>query len=229
MRVLVVEDHKPIAANIGDYLSALGHSVEFAVNGEKGLELALKSDFDLMVLDRMLPRLDGTEVCRRLRGRGRDLPILMLTALDSTADKVVRVEAGADDYLVKPFALAELKVRLDALLRRARPSSKTTAHIADLVYDFGTLEAARGGRAVSLNPTTRKILEYLIRETHRVVLREELERLIWGEKVPEDDVLRVHMHALRAALDRPHKKKLLHTVHGVGYRLADASTAHDAR
>jgi DNA-binding response OmpR family regulator len=219
MRVLVVEDHRPIAANISDYLSGLGHRVEIAANGQRGLELATQQEFDAMVLDRMLPKLSGDEVCRRLRGEGRRLPILMLTALDSTADKVAGFECGADDYLIKPFALAELKVRLEALVRRHKPPS-TALQVADLHYDPQTLEARRGGKLITLNPTTRKLLELLMRETHRVVQRAELEELLWGSEAPEDDVLRVHMHALRAAIDRPFRHKLLRTVHGVGYRLS---------
>ncbi len=224
MRVLVVEDHRPIAANIGDYLSGLGHRVEIAANGQKGLDLALQKDFDVLVLDRMLPKMAGDEVCRRLRAERPRLPILMLTALDTTADKVAGFEAGADDYLVKPFALAELKVRLEALVRRTGHPADLTLRVADLSYDPHTLEARRGGRVLALNPSTRKLLELLMRESHRVVLRAELEQLLWGADAPEDDVLRVHMHALRAAIDRPFRLKLLHTVHGAGYRLsADAA------
>jgi len=225
MRVLVVEDHRPIAANISDYLSGLGHRVEIAPNGQKALELATQHDFDAVVLDRMLPKVSGDDVCRRLRSEGRRVPILMLTALDSTADKVAGFEAGADDYLVKPFALAELKVRLEALVRRSRPPS-ATLRVADLQYDPQTLEARRAGKAIALNPTTRKLLEVLMRESHRVVRRSELEQLIWGDDAPQDDVLRVHMHALRAAIDRPFPKKLLRTIHGAGYRLsADGDAA----
>src|ERR1044071_5795543 len=143
MHVLVVEDHRPIAANISDYLSGLGHRVELAANGQRGLELALAKDFDVMVLDRMLPKLHGDELCKRLRAEGRRLPILMLTALDSTADKVAGFEAGADDYLVKPFALAELKVRLEALVRRTKPAAGSVLRVGDLTYDPGTYKADR--------------------------------------------------------------------------------------
>ena len=221
MRVLVVEDHRPIAANIGDYLSALGHRVELAGNGQKGLELALREDFDVVVLDRMLPRLSGDDLCRRLRQEGRKIPVLMLTALNATDDKVAGFEAGADDYLVKPFALAELKVRLEALVRRTRPQT-AILQVADLIYDGHTMQAQRAGRAVVLNPTTRKLLELLMRNAHRVVPRAELERLLWGADAPEDDVLRVHMHALRAAIDKPFRRRLLRTVHGVGHRLCES-------
>src|SRR5581483_3264262 len=182
-----------------------------APNGQKALELATQHDFDAVVLDRMLPKLSGDDVCRRLRSEGRRVPILMLTALDSTADKVAGFEAGADDYLVKPFALAELKVRLEALVRRSRPAS-AMLRVGDLQYDPQTLEARRAGRPVALNPTTRKLLEFLLRESHRVVRRSELEQLIWGDDAPADDVLRVHVHALRAAIDRPFGKSLLGTL-----------------
>ncbi len=224
MHVLVVEDHRPIAASIGDYLRAHGCEVTLAGNGAKGLELAQQQRFDVLVLDRMLPRLSGDEVCRRLRLEGRSLPVLMLTALDSTQEKVAGFETGADDYLVKPFAMEELRVRLEALVRRHAPPPRTL-RVADLSYDPDTLEARRAGRLLSLNPTTRKLLEYLMRNAHRVVPRAELERLLWGADAPADDVLRVHMHALRVAIDRPFRKKLLSTAHGVGYRLSEADAA----
>jgi len=149
----------------------------------------------------------------------------MLTALDSTQDKIAGFEAGADDYLVKPFALAELKVRLEALVRRAKPAAGAVLRVGDLTYEPSIYKAVRAGRVLSLSPSSRKLLECLMRETHRVVKREELEALLWGGDPPEDDVLRVHMHALRNAIDKPFKQKLLHTVHGTGYRLTTQDDA----
>ena len=222
MRLLIIEDHRDIAAGIADFLRALGHEVQLAGDGVSGLNLAMKGDCDVIVLDRMLPKLDGTELCRRLREHSSQVPILMLTALDTVADKVSGFEAGADDYLPKPFALAELRVRIEALHRRANGAREAQQlRVTDLCYDLGTLQATRAGKPVTLNPTTRKILELLMRASPQVVPRTQLEHELWGRNVPEDDVLRIHIHALRAAVDKPFRSKLLHTVHGAGYRLAD--------
>jgi DNA-binding response OmpR family regulator len=179
------------------------------------------------VLDLMLPGLDGLSLCRRLRQSGRaGIPILMLTAKDLLADKIEGFEAGADDYLVKPFSLVELDARLKALLRRASPQEPPrTLNVGDLRFDLDTLEAERGGEPLKLNPTTRRILVMLMQNANRVVARAELERELWGEQPPEGDFLRAHMHALRTAIDKNFPVKLLQTVHGIGYRL----TAHSDR
>lgn len=219
MRILIIEDDRDLAASLADFLLALGHQSSHAADGISGLKLARDGRPDAIILDRMLPKLDGTELCRRLRQEGLRIPVLMLTAMDSVAEKVAGFEAGADDYLAKPFALAELKARLEALHRRAgRPDR--VLRMGDLTYDLASLEAQRAGKTLPLNPTTRKLLELLMRESPAVVSREALERALWGQDVPEDDVLRIHIHALRSALDKPFRKKLLHTVHGAGYRLS---------
>lgn len=226
MHILVIEDDRDIAEGIREYLSAHGHAAELAFDGGSGLRKAAHGGFDAIVLDRMLPRLDGIELCRRLRAGAQTTPVLMLTALGSLDDRLEGFGAGADDYLIKPFALAELEVRLQALHRRASPAPATPGEalqVADLRYDPVTLLATRQQKNLTLTPTTRRLLEHLMRASPRVVARSELEHLLWGEQVPEGDVLRIHMHALRTAIDRPFKRKLLHTVHGVGYRLsADA-------
>lgn len=222
MRVLLIEDHADLAANVADFLSASGHAVSVANDGHGGLELARTGDFDAVVLDRLLPGLDGTTVCRRLRSEATNsqVPVLMLTALDTVADKLEGFAAGADDYLVKPFALVELRARLDALQRRARTAVRVL-RVADLEYDLDTLIAQRAGRTLTLNPTQRTLLELLMRNTHRVVTRGELEAALWGDEVPDDDILRVHIYTLRQIVDRPFPQKLLCTVHGIGYRLTD--------
>jgi DNA-binding response OmpR family regulator len=228
LRLLLVEDHRDIAANIADYFGALGHSVELAGDGAEGLQLAESGSHDVVLLDLMLPQLDGLELCRRLRGAGCDVPVLMLTALDALPDKVAGFEAGADDYLAKPFALAELKLRVEALTRRHRAApSPRVLRVGELSYDPGALHASRGGVPIVLNPTTRRLLELLMRQTHRVVSRAELMRGLWGEGADDDEALRAHMHALRQAVDKPFARPLLHTVHRVGYRLADLGTAPD--
>ena len=221
LRVLVVEDNADLAAMIGDYLSGHGHRVDFAGDGATGLELAARKAFDAIVLDRALPRLEGTEVCRQLRARGSDVPVLMLTARDTTQDKVGGLAAGADDYVVKPFELAEIEARLLALHRRASGRLTPGAlRVADLEYDPVTFEARRGGRMLSLNPASRKLLELLMRDAGRIVPREELEFALWGDEPPDADVLRAHVHKLRETIDRGFSRKLLHTYRGAGYRLA---------
>jgi DNA-binding response OmpR family regulator len=223
MRLLLVEDHQDLAEHLSALLTDHGHAVEVAKDGPSGLAAASAGAHDVIVLDRMLPGLDGLTVCRRLREEvGLPVPILMLTAKDTVADRVAGLEAGADDYLVKPFALAELEARLKALLRRAAPPTVATElRVADLRYDPRTMEADRAGHAIRLNPSTRRILALLMQHSHRVVSRAELERALWSDSPPAGDVLRAHVYALRNAVDRPFERKLLHTVHGEGYRLAD--------
>lgn len=223
MHVLLVEDHPDLAANLGDFLGSHGHRVDVAADGPSGLRLAQSQRFDAIVLDRLLPGLDGASLCKRLRGSGgTQVPVLMLTAMDTVNDRVDGLRAGADDYLIKPFAMVELLARLEALHRRAGGAvNDRLLTVADLEFDLDTLIARRAGEALSLTPALRKLLELLMRETHRVVTREELERRLWGDAPPEGDVLRAHMYALRVAVDKPWPKKLLHTIHGSGYRLAD--------
>lgn len=223
MRVLVIEDHADVAETIGEYLSSRGHAVETAADGVRGLEMAREGSHDVVVLDRLLPGIDGGTVCSRLRFEGvKSPPVLMLTALTTLEDKLAGFAAGADDYLTKPFDLAELEARLVALHRRVAQSGITSARlqIDDLVYDSSTLQAARGGATLELTPTGRRILEHLMRCSHRVVPRSELEEALWGKGSGNEELLRVHIHALRNAVDSARRRRLLHTVRGSGYRLA---------
>ena len=222
MRVLIVEDHRDIAENIGDYLQPRGHSLDFAADGITGLHLALTEDYDVIVLDLMLPAMDGVTLCRKLRQEGkRSTPVLMLTARDQLADKVDGFEAGADDYLVKPFSMKELEIRLHALHRRQRGHSNLRViRVADLEFDPDTLTAKRSGTVLELNPTMRKLLQLLMENSHRVVPRRELEYALWADDPPAGDVLRAHIHTLRGIIDKPWPVKLIQTVHGAGYRLA---------
>jgi DNA-binding response OmpR family regulator len=222
MNVLLIEDHRDIAANIAEYFEARGDVVSHALDGETGLQMAQRDSYDAVVLDLMLPGMDGLSVCRQLRSTAQArIPILMLTAKDLIANKVEGFEAGADDYLVKPFSLAELDVRLKALIRRSKPTEvRRTLTVGDLKFDLDTLEAERAGTPLKLNPTTRRILVVLMQNANRVVTRAELEKELWGDHPPEGDFLRAHMHALRAAIDKNFPDKLLHTVHGIGYRIA---------
>ncbi|MFT4046806.1 MAG: response regulator transcription factor [Solimonas sp.] len=229
MRVLLVEDNADLAANVGEYLEAHRHTIDFAYDGPAALAAATQGEFDIIILDRLLPGLDGASVCRRLREeRGVPTPVLMLTAMDAVVDRVDGLGAGADDYLVKPFAMAELEARLHALHRRASGTiASGVLRVADLEYEPRTRQARRGGRLLGLNPSTRRILEFLMRHNERIVTRQELEYLLWADEVPDGDVLRAHMHALRSAVDKPFARKLLHTLRGTGYRLADFGEAPD--
>lgn len=221
MHILLVEDHQDIAENISDYFIAKGDQVTHASDGLQGLALARASQHDVIILDVMLPGMNGIELCRRLRSTENvATPILMLTARDLLSDKVTGFDAGADDYLVKPFSLVELAMRLKALTRRHVPANvATSVTVSDLRFDLHTLEAERAGQAIKLNPTTRRLLSILIQNQHRVVTRAELEHAIWGYEAPEADVLRAHMHTLRTAIDKGFTPRLLHTIHGTGYRL----------
>ncbi len=223
MKVLVIEDNRDIAANIADYLEPKGHVLDFAATGPLGLQLAVSERYDVIVLDLMLPGLDGISLCRRLRNEARvPTPVLMLTARDQLEDKLEGFQAGADDYLVKPFSVKELEVRLQALVKRSTPQAQgRLLSVADLEYDPETLLASRAGKPLELNPIQRTLLEALLLNAHRVVTREELETLIWGDELPDNDVLRTHIYHLRNVVDKPFATKLIHTVHGAGYRLAD--------
>jgi DNA-binding response OmpR family regulator len=223
MRILVIEDNRDIAANIHDFLEGKGHIVDAAGDGITGLHLALVNEYEAIVLDLKLPGLDGIEVCRKLRNEARkDTPVLMLTARDTLPDKLMGFESGADDYLVKPFALQELEARLQALSRRGVPGAKSeSVQIADLVFNPLTLRVRRAGQDIDLSPIELKILTLLMRESRRVVTRNQIEAEVWGDTPPESDSIRAHIHTLRNAIDRPFNVALIHTVHGIGYRLAD--------
>lgn len=222
VRILLVEDNPEVAANVAEGLEARGHEVDVAGDGATGLRLALRGSYDVAVLDRMLPRLDGLELCRKLRGeRGRDLPVLFLTALDELEDKLAGFDAGADDYLVKPFQFAELAARVEALGRRVAPKTAPSdlLQYADLSYDTGTLEARRGTRALELNRVGHRVLQELLRSAPNVVSRERLEEILWEGFSPGGSVLRTHIYAVRKAVDGEGEVALVHTVRGMGYRI----------
>lgn len=219
--ILVIEDHADLAANIADYLEAKGHLVDVALDGVTGLHLAITQPHDALVLDVMLPGIDGLTLCQRLRRDAQSVvPILLLTARATLDDKAAGFDAGADDYLVKPFELRELDLRLRALVRRSRNrDGGATLKVADLVFDLDTLAVRRAERSLSLPILPMKILEVLMRRSPAVVARRELEQAIWGDSPPDSDALRVHMHTLRAAIDQPGQPPLIHTVRGVGYQI----------
>lgn len=220
MRVLMIEDDLDIAGNVGDFLEAAGHQVDFAYDGISGMHLALTREFDVIVIDWMLPGMPGTVLCRKLRQEAQcRVPALMLTARDTLADKLEGFDAGVDDYLVKPFALQELEVRLRALdrLRRSAPRELT---IADLVLDPDARTVRRNGQRLEVQGAAFEILQVLMERSPGVVLREELEARLWGNDPPQSDVLRSQIYALRRAIDKPFDRELLHTVRGYGYQLA---------
>ena len=226
MRILVIEDNRDILANVLDYLELKGFVVDCAQDGLSGLHLAATAHYDLIVLDIMLPGIDGYQVCKRLReDAGRDTPIIMLTARDALDDRLQGLKSGADDYLIKPFALSELVARIEAVLRRSQGARKQKLQVGDLQYDLDTLQATRAGHSLRLNPIGHKLLTVLMQKSPAVVRREQLEEALWGDDVPDSDSLRSHIHQLRQVLDKPFDKPLLHTVHGVGFRLAELDHA----
>ena len=221
MRILLIEDSAAMRANLTEQLENAGHEVDVAVDGRSGLLLALAGNHDVLVLDLGLPRMDGLEVCRRLREqRGSGPLVLMLTARDTLEDKLDGFAAGADDYLVKPFEGAELLVRLQALARRSTRKDAEVLVVADLRYDLGALHVERAGRTIRLNRVGLRILGELMSASPRVVTREQLERVLWDGFSPESSVLRSHIYALRKAIDLEGLAPLVQTVRGIGYRLA---------
>ena len=224
MRILIVEDNSDLAANIYDFLEAKGHTLDAAADGITGLHLAVVNDYDAIVLDLTLHGMDGLTLCRKLREEAsKTTPVIMLTARDTLNDKLVGFEAGADDYLVKPFALQELEVRLLALQRRGAGSQSRKLQVGDLSFDLDTLSVKRQDKLISLTPTGLKILELLMRKSPHVVSRREMEHTLWGDEPPDSDSIRSHMHTLRVAIDHPFDKALIHTVHGIGFRLEETA------
>jgi len=220
MRILVIEDQPEILQNIADYLELKGYLVDCAYDGLGGLHLAVTKPFELIILDLMLPGMDGITLCRRLRQDAQIFtPIIMLTARDSVDDKLAGFQAGADDYLVKPFSLPELHARVEAVLRRSQSAMENRLQVGDLIYDMNSLEVTRQGKTLKLSPIGLKLLEKLMKRSPHVVKRDTLEELLWGEDLPGSDSLRSHIHLLRQTIDKPFATPLLHTVHGIGYCL----------
>lgn len=222
LHILVIEDNPDLAANVCDFLAAKGHIVDAAGDGITGLHLAVTRNYDAIVLDIVLPGMDGFTLCRKFREDARrNTPVLMLTARDALDDRVAGLECGADDYVLKPFALRELEARLKALVRRAK--SEVTAsvlRVADLEFDPAQIRVRRGERLIALPPIPLKLLETLMRAAPKAVRREDLERAVWGDAPPDSDALRSHMHTVRAAVDGPGEAELIHTLRGIGYRMA---------
>ena len=226
MRLLVVEDNRDILANLADYLGLKGYEVDCAQDGLTGLHLAATQHYDLIVLDVMLPGMDGYALCQRLReGERRDTPVIMLTARDALDDRLQGFRTGADDYVTKPFALPELAARIEAVLKRTRAGGRRLLQVADLSYDLDTLEVSRAGQPLKIGPIGLKLLAVLMQKSPAVATREALEAALWGDAPPDSDSLRSHIHTLRQQIDKPFPKPLLHTVHGVGFRFAEQDKA----
>jgi DNA-binding response OmpR family regulator len=221
MRLLVIEDNRDILGNLVDYLSLKGYVVDCAADGLTGLHLAATQPFDLIVLDVMLPGIDGFTLSERLRqGERSDVPIILLTARDTLDDRLRGFQAGVDDYLTKPFALPELAARIEAVLKRTQNRGKRELRVADLRYNLDTLEVTRAGQPLHPGPIGLKLLAILMQRSPAVVRHEVLEEALWGDSPPESASLRTHVHQLRQHVDKPFATALLQTVHGIGYRLA---------
>jgi DNA-binding response OmpR family regulator len=221
VRILIIEDDPSIATNLYDYLASRGHAVDAAADGVTGLHLAVTQPFDAIVLDLGLPGIDGMRLCSKLRSEAHvETPVLMLTARDTLQDKLKGFEQGADDYVVKPFALKEVEARLLALHKRS--SGRVTPKVlvaGDLSLDPRTLAIRFAGAVVKLPPKCIRLLELMMTEPGRVYSRSELEHAVWGDAQETSDTLRSHMHLLRRALVDAGRYDPIETVHGLGYRL----------
>ena len=223
MKLLLVEDDRGGGAYLKKALAEAGHTVDHAAAGRQGLLLAAGEPYDVIILDRMLPEMDGLAILRTIRASGVKTPVLLLTALGGIDDRVEGLEAGGDDYLVKPFAIAELLARVNALARRPPPQDvQTTLEVADLVLDRLKRTVARGGSRIDLQPREFQLLEYLMRHRGRVVTRTMLLESVWDFHFdPKTNIVETHMSRLRAKVDRGHGRELIHTVRGAGYRLSE--------
>ncbi|AAZ26340.1 response regulator transcription factor [Colwellia psychrerythraea] len=218
--ILVVEDQQSIAQNIANYMEDKGHVLDFATQGDQGLELALTNHYDLVILDLNLPVMDGLEVCKKLRKQARHhVPIIMLTARDSIDDKISGFTLGADDYLTKPFSLEELEVRCFALSRRHLLQTNDTLIFDQLCIDRKRQQVTRSGQNLELHTMGYRILTILAEAYPQVVSRSKLSQKLWGDEPTESDALRSHIYQLRNMLDKPFDYPMIKTMHGIGFLL----------
>jgi two-component system OmpR family response regulator len=223
MRVLVVEDDGKAAAYLANALREAGHSSELATDGETGLDLARGGQYDILVLDRMLPLRDGLSIVETLRREGNRTPVLILSALGAVDDRVDGLRAGGDDYLTKPYAFSELLARIEALARRSSPEEASPKYtVGDLVLDRLAHKVTRGGEVIPLQPREYRLLEYLMKHAGQVVTRTMLLEHVWDYHFdPQTNVIDVHISRLRAKLDKNYERPLLHTIRGAGYMIRD--------
>jgi DNA-binding response OmpR family regulator len=220
VRILLIEDNRRLNHSLKVSLMDDGYAVDAAFDGEEGEELALGTDYDAIILDLMLPRKDGVEVCRELRNQRVNAPIIMLTARDALEDRVKGLDSGADDYLVKPFAIEELRARLRALFRRESPDKSNILTAGDLTLDPATHFVERRGRTIELTAKEYALLEYFMRNPNRLITREMAERHIWNyDFLARSNVIDVYIRRLRRKIDDPFEHKFFETVRGSGYRL----------
>ena len=222
MRILVVEDQKPLANRIRDVLKGERYQVELALDGETGLEKALTDDYDLVVLDILLPGINGVEVLKEIRDTGANVPVLLLTAKDKVQDKVAGLDAGADDYLTKPFAIPELLARIRSLLRRKSAAKTSLISVGDLMIDTNAREVTRGGKPIKLTPKEFSILEFLMYNTNRVLSRLSIAEHVWGDNFDffsMTNFVDVHVKNLRKKIGDVEENKIIETVRGVGYTI----------
>ncbi len=227
MRILVVEDDKDVASYLKKELTESHFSVDHAENGKQGLLLASTEPYDVLVVDRMLPGLDGLSLVQTLRAAGNKTPILFLSALAEVDDRVSGLRAGGDDYLTKPFAFSELLARIEALLRRPSGSApETRLQVGDLEMDCLARTVVRGGHKIDLQPREFRLLEYLMRHAHQIVTRTMLLENVWDYHFdPQTNVIDVHISRLRRKIDKDFPKPLLHTARGTGYMLSERQEA----
>jgi two-component system OmpR family response regulator len=225
MRVLVVEDDVKAASYLANALRESGHNCELASDGEEGLEMARNDQFDVLVLDRMLPKRDGLSIVEALRQEGNRTPVLILSALGSVDDRVTGLRAGGDDYLAKPYAFSELLARIEALARRSSPEEASPKYIVgDLVLDRLAHKVTRAGEPIVLQPREYRLLEYLMKHARQVVTRTMLLENVWDYHFdPQTNVIDVHISRLRAKIDKTYEKPLLHTIRGAGYMIRDGT------
>jgi two-component system copper resistance phosphate regulon response regulator CusR len=223
MRILLVEDEAKVSRAVTLGLKAEHYAVDCAKDGREGLELATVNPYDLLIVDLMLPVLSGTELIRRVRSGNPDVPILVLTARDALADKVTNFESGADDYMTKPFAFAELLVRVKALLRRGAVNRSNVVQIADLTIDRVSHQVQRAGNAIKLTSKEYALLEYLAINAGRVLSRTMIMEHVWDESFESlTNIVDVYVRQLRVKIDEPFEQKLIHTIRGAGYTLTDS-------
>jgi len=222
MRILLVEDEEKVSSFVARGLSAERFAVDVALDGQSGLDLATTYHYDLVILDLMLPKLDGSEVLRRIRTQNTHVPVLILTARDAVADKVGNFEAGADDYLTKPFAFAELLVRTKALLRRGPVTRDSVVRVADLELDRLSQQVKRAGKRVELTSKEYGVLEYLMANAGRVLSRTMILEHVWDQSFDgATNIVDVYVRHLRAKVDDPHEPKLIRTIRGLGYVISE--------